>query len=166
MTQVVHFVGINQLSQNCQVMPTNSAPDKISIIIYDHHFDKVHYALVMAAAAAAIGKPVTLFFTMGASLALLEVEPNASPGWAKMPLSDEEGTGLERDHSYKDKGVAQFEELLQACSTLGIKFMVCEMGLQAKNIKNNPLRKDLSIEISGVVTFLNDASSNGITLFI
>jgi peroxiredoxin family protein len=147
-------------------MPNNLTPDKISIVIYDHHFDKVHYALVMAAAAAAIGKPVTLFFTMGASQALLEQSPNALAAWSKMPLSDEDGTGFERDQSYKDKGVAQFEELLQACATLGIKFMACEMGLQAKDLKNNPLRRDLSIEVSGIVTFLNDASSSGVIVFI
>jgi peroxiredoxin family protein len=147
-------------------MPTNTSPDKVSIVIYDHHFDKVHYALVIAAAAAAIGKPVTLFFTMGASQALLADGPNAIPCWSQMPLSDEDGTGFERDQSYKHYGVAQFEELLQACESLGIKFMVCEMGLQAKGIKNSPLRKDLSIEISGVVTFLNDTSSNGVTIFI
>ena len=147
-------------------MPSNSTPNKLSIVIYDHHFDKVHYALVMAAAAAAIDKSVTLFFTMGASQALLKEDPNASAAWTKMPLSDDEGTGLERDKSYKNKGVAQFEELLQACETLGVRFMVCEMGLQAIGIKNNPLRTDLSIEISGVVTFLNDASSSGIVIFI
>ena len=147
-------------------MTTNLTPDKISIVIYDHHFDKVHYALVMAAAAAAIGKSVTLFFTMGATQALLEEGPGSSAAWAKMPLSDEEGRGLERDQSYKDKGVAQFEELLQACVTLGTQFMVCEMGLQAKGIKNNLLRTDLPIEVSGVVTFLNDASSNGVVVFI
>jgi len=147
-------------------MLTNSTPDKISIIIYDHHFDKVHYALVVAAAAAAIGKSVTLFFTMGATQALLEEDPNALAAWAKMPLSDEDGRGLERDQSYKDKGVAHFEELLQACAALGTKFMVCEMGLQAKDIKNTPLRTDLPIEVSGVVTFLNDASSSGVILFI
>ena len=147
-------------------MLINSTPDKMSIIIYDHHFDKVHYALVMAAAAAAIGNPVTLFFTMGASQALLKAETNALSGWAKMPLSDGYGTGFERDQFYKNNGIAHFEELLQACITLKVKFMVCEMGLQAKGIKNNPLRTDLSIEVSGVVTFLNDASSNGVTIFI
>jgi peroxiredoxin family protein len=147
-------------------MPNFSTPDKISIVIYDHHFDKVHYALVIASAAAAIGKPVTLFFTMGASQALLDEGPNALAAWAKMPLSDEDGSGYERDQSYKDKGVASFEELLQACASLGIKFMVCEMGLQAKGIKSKPLRNDLSIEVSGVVTFLNDASSSGVIVFI
>jgi peroxiredoxin family protein len=147
-------------------MLTNASPDKISIVIYDHHFDKVHYALVMAAAAAAIGKSVTLFFTMGASQALLKEGPKALPAWSKMPLSDEDGTGFERDLSYKQNGVAQFEELLEACVTLGIKFMVCEMGLRTKGIKNNTLRLDLSIEVSGIVTFLNDTSSSGVTIFI
>ena len=147
-------------------MPLSSAPDKLSIVIYDHHFDKVHYALVMASAAAAIGKPVTLFFTMGACQAILMTEPGAQPAWGKMPLSDEKGSGFERDQFYKKSGVAHFEELLEACSALGVNFMVCEMGLHAKGLKQVPLRTDISIEVSGLVTFLNDASSKGVMVFI
>jgi hypothetical protein len=44
--------------------------------------------------------------------------------------------------------------------------MVCEMGLHAKRFENIPLRTDLSIEISGLVTFLNDASNNGAMVLI
>ena len=160
------FAGINQPSRIYQSMPPNSAPDKLSIIVYDHHFDKVHYALVMASAAAAIGKPVTLFFTMGACQALLATEPGVQPSWSEMPLSDEIGSGLQRDQTYKENGVAQFEELLEACVALGVIFMVCEMGLHAKGYKNIPLRADLTIEVSGLVTFLNDASNKGAMVFI
>lgn len=147
-------------------MPLNSTPDKLSIIIYDHHFDKVHYALVMASAAAAIGKPVTLFFTMGACQALLKTDRGVPPAWAEMPLSDEEGFGFERDQFYKKSGVAHFEELLEACSALGVNFMVCEMGLRAKSLKTKTLRDNLNIEISGVVTFLHDASKDGAIIYI
>ncbi len=45
-------------------------PNKLSIIVYSGQFDKVHYALVMASAAAAVGRPVTMFFTMDACIAL------------------------------------------------------------------------------------------------
>ncbi|NQW01860.1 MAG: DsrE/DsrF/DrsH-like family protein [Rhodospirillales bacterium] len=142
-------------------MTSPEAPDKLSIVVYDHHFDKVHYALVMAAAAAAIGKPVTLFFTMGACRALLANPPAEAPAWSQMPLSDGPGTGGERDQLYRDKGVAGFEELISACAALEAVFMVCEMGLQATGMKDLKLRDDLNIEISGVVTFLNDASKDG-----
>ena len=56
-------------------------PDKLSIIVYDGHFDKVHYALVLAAAASAVGRPVTLFFTMGACRALMKPANDGQPAW-------------------------------------------------------------------------------------
>lgn len=147
-------------------MSSESAPDKLSIIVYDHHFDKVHYALVMAAAAAAIGRPVTLFFTMGASVALLAAEADQPPAWADMPVSDNNDAGLEADHDFGKKGIGRFEELLEACQTFGVRFMVCEMGLRAKGLKGARLRSDLDIEVSGVVTFMDDASRDGAMIFI
>ena len=36
-----------------------SATDKLSVIVFSGLFDKVHYALAMATAAAAVGRPVT-----------------------------------------------------------------------------------------------------------
>ncbi len=146
-------------------MSTDNSPDQLSIIVYDHHFDKVHYALVTASAAAAIGKPVTLFFTMGACHALLE-ETCIDGDWRTMPLSDEPGTGDVRDRYYRDNGIGGFEELLEACQALNVQFMVCEMGLRAKGLSDETLRKDLKIEIAGMVTFLNDASKTGAVIFI
>lgn len=147
-------------------MSTNPTLDKLSIVVSDHHFDKVHYALVMASAAAAIGKPATLFFTMGACQALMDGPPTSPLSWREMRLSDQTGTGAERDLFYTDNGIGGFEELLEACSALAVKFMVCEMGMRAKGFRNQELRKDIRIEISGVVTFLNDASRDGAIVYI
>lgn len=140
---------------------TQPSPDKLSIVVYDGHFDKVHYALVMASAAAAIGTPVTLFFTMQACQALV-----APAGWEAMPLSDGAGDGAARDAEYGAKKVATFEELLEACAAMNVKFLVCEMGLRAMDMDRDALRDDLSIEEGGVVTFLSDASKNGAMVFI
>lgn len=137
------------------------SPDKLSIVVCDGHFDKVHYALVMASAAAAIGTPVTLFFTMQACQALV-----APTGWKTMLLSDGLGDGAARDADYGAKTVATFEELLEACAAMNVKFLVCEMGLRALNMNREVLRDDLSIEEGGVVTFLSDASRDGAMVFI
>lgn len=147
-------------------MSTNPSPDKLSIVVSDHHFDQVHYALVMASAAAAIGKSATLFFTMGACQALMESDSKTDVSWREMPLSDEAGTGAERDKFYTDNGIGGFEELLDACSGLGVQFMVCEMGMRAKGFPDQSLRKDIKIEVSGVVTFLNNASKDGSIVYI
>ena len=126
-------------------MSTEQSPDKLSVIIYDHHYDKVHYALVMASAAAAIGRPVTVFFTMGACMALQANGENDLPAWADMPLSDEDAIGSDRDAAYKRTGIATMEELIEACVAFGVRFLVCEMGLRAKGLEKTALRPDINI---------------------
>jgi len=147
-------------------MSTETSPDKLSIIIYDHTYDKVHYALVMASAAAAIGRPVTVFFTMGSCAAILATDETEKPGWADMPLSDDAATGADRDAFYKSSGIATMDELIDACVAFKVRFLVCEMGLRAKGLEETSLRPELNIEHSGVVTFLNDASKDGSMILI
>lgn len=132
-----------------------AAPDKLSIIVYSGAFDRVHYALATAAAAAATDRPVTLFFTMEALRAL-----GKDAGWRKIEGADA------RDAAYRARGVATFEELLAACAALEVRFMVCEMGLRAIGMTAAELRDDLAFEEGGLVTFLNDASAAGAMLFI
>src|SRR5512144_454936 len=45
-------------------------PEKLSLLVLSGTFERVHYSLVLASAAAAIGKPATLFFTDRALRAL------------------------------------------------------------------------------------------------
>ncbi|MDP6572891.1 MAG: DsrE/DsrF/DrsH-like family protein [Rhodospirillales bacterium] len=151
-------------------MPTDSTtrPGKLSLVVYSGDFDKVHYALAMAAAAAAIGMPATLFFTMGACRALLPPGPTGEPAWQDMPVSEGEGEGEggARDGAYRERGVAGFEELLESCAELGVRFIVCEMGLRAMDMERQGLRGDVPIEAAGIVTFLNDASADGSVVFV
>jgi len=89
-----------------------------------------------------------------------------------MPLSEikKGGTKAETagqlDEEFANRNVATFEELLEACVMLGVKFMVCEMGLIAVGMKDEPLRDDITIEEGGVTTFLDDASKDGTIIFI
>ena len=78
-----------------------ASPDKISLIIQSGAYDRVHYALVMASAALAVGKPVTLFFTMGGTRALTK-------DWADQA----------RESAFTADGLATFEDLLNACQEL------------------------------------------------
>ena len=81
-------------------------------------------------------------------------------------MSEEEGTGGDKDDAYAAMKVATFEELLQSCVQMGVKFMVCEMGLRASGLEDEPLRDDIPLEKGGVVTFLVDASKDGAMIFI
>ncbi len=130
-------------------------PDKLSIVVFDGRFDRVHYALVMASAAAATSRDATLFFTGNALPALMP------GGWRRL-----DGEPERTDTEFKKKGVADFEALLEACRDLGVRFIACEMGLRAAGIADADLDPDLRIEIAGVVTFLGDASKTGAMMFI
>jgi len=137
-------------------------PDKLSVIVYSGDLDKIHYALATAAAAAAVGRAVTLFFTMDACRAL-----GAGEAWRAMPVGQGGAVdGGAMDDDFDARGVATFEVLLQSCVEMDVKFMICEMGLRARNLEGMALRDDVPVQPGGLVTFLNDASKDGAILFI
>jgi len=137
-----------------------SIPDKLSLVVFSGQFERVHYALATAAAAAATNHPVTLFFTMGAAKAMLK------DGWKSLPTTEGLGDALATDRTFQARGVAGIEELIESCAALGVGILVCEMGLKALGLDAADLRDDVSIEIGGLVSFLADASATGAMLFV
>lgn len=127
---------------------------RLSIIVFSGDFGRVHYALMMAAAAAAIDRPVTLFFTMGAVQALRRPD-----GWVNL-------SGAEADEHLKERRIADFETLLQSAAEMDVTFMVCEAGLKAEDMSAGDLRDDLDIDVTGLVTFFNQTEAAGQTLFV
>ncbi len=126
-----------------------TSPEKLSLIVQSDDFDRIHYALVLASAALATGKPVTLLFAMAATRAL-------TPAWANAA----------RDVDLSDKGLATFEELLGACVELDAVFMVCEMGLRDCGLTRGELRTDVPVTEGSAVSFLADASDKGAMLYV
>jgi peroxiredoxin family protein len=131
-------------------------PAKLSLVVFSGEFAKVHYALATAAAAAAIDIPATLFFTMKASRALAKDD-----GWHALA-----GDAAASDATLQARDVAGFAELLESCQALGVRFLVCTMGLSAIDLAADALRDDLGIELGGLVSFLNDARADGSVVFV
>ena len=117
----------------------------------------------MASAAAAVNVPATLFFTMEAIRALGRPDADGQPGWASMKAGDGR-SGAVLDGDYRARGVATFEELIQACVALGVRIMVCEMGLRAIGLERDGLRDDIDIAEGGLVTFFSDAGDSPISV--
>ena len=135
------------------------ADERLGLILLSGCFDRVHYGLAMASAAAALERPVTLFATLAATRAFVAEGADGRPGWASLPLSAElaepglpDGAAL--DARYRARGVAGFEELLQACAGLGVELIACEMGLRAQGVASTALRVDLPIQRAGLATLL------------
>lgn len=122
-------------------------PESLSLIIQSDEPERVYYGLVMAAATLALGKPVTLLFTMGGTRAL-------TAGWsADGAVSPGPGT-------------AGYEELLSSCVDLGGRFLVCELGLRFAGLTAADLREDIPSEVGSAVTFLSASSPDGAMLYI
>ena len=114
----------------------------LSIIVRSGKYEDVHYAMAMASAAVAVNKPALLFFTMAGIRALMGPPP---------PLED-----WTRDAENRQRGVGDFETLLQACVELGVRFIVCEMGLRSFAIDRTKLRADVPFTVAGIVTLLEE----------
>ena len=137
----------------------------LSVIAFCSDFGKIHYALATAAAAAATNMNVTIMFTMGAIRAVT-VDSSGVPGWGVFTNAKTKTEGFGQDEINQSKGIAGFEELFTACSSMGVKFLICEMGLKAEGILAEDLRKDIHFEPGGLVTFLNSADAEGNIVFI
>jgi peroxiredoxin family protein len=142
-----------------------TSPDRLSLVVFSGSFDRVHYALAMAAAALASNTAVTLFFTMGASRALLAAD-GIVPGWHHLQAGENGLAPGDADRALTDRGLGGFEELLAACVALGATIMVCEMGLKALDLDFSDLRPDVPVTPGGLVTFLADASRHGAMTFV
>lgn len=125
------------------------SPDKLSIVLQSGAFDRIHYALVLASAALATGKPVTMLFTMEATRALV-------PGWADAA----------KEAELADKGLATFAELMAVCCEMGMRVMICEMGLRATGLARGDLDPAIEIAEGSAVSFLADASGTGALLYV
>ena len=113
----------------------------LSIIVRSARYEDAHYALAMASAALAVNQSAVLFFTMGGLRALMT-----------QPALDD----WQRDALNTQRGVGDFETLLQACIELGARFIVCEMGLRSLAIDRASLRPDVPFTVAGIVTLLEE----------
>jgi peroxiredoxin family protein len=140
-------------------MAEASAKDNVlALVVVSSAYERVHYALATAASAAAVDKPVFLFFTQGAVRAVAGTPER--PGWHALTVADPTLGGTDAatlDRAFKSRGTAGFEELLSACGELGVELLVCSMGMRVAEIAKANLRPDLRIQETGLTDVLSRA---------
>ena len=130
------------------MMPESMMPEPLGILLITGSYERAHYAFMLAAGAAAIGRPVTLFATNDGCRALLR-------DWSSLQDAS-------RDIATRNKGIADFDTLRDAASELGVRLMACEAGLLLAALDPADLLPD--VEIAGIPTFLAGAACGIITL--
>ena len=113
--------------------------ETLGILLISGTHERAHYAFVMAAGAAAIGRDVVVFATNEGCRALLA-------DWRTLEQSD-------RDSHVQAAGVAGLEELRAASIELGVRLIACDSGLRMAGLDGQTLTEGASV--GGVPTFLS-----------
>jgi peroxiredoxin family protein len=113
--------------------------EPLGILLLSGAHDRAHYAFVVAAGAAALGRSVVLFATNAGCHALLT-------DWSGLAQA-------ERDATVRAVGVAGLDELREATRELGARLIACEAGLRIEGLDAAKLWP--GVEVAGIVTFLS-----------
>jgi NADPH-dependent 2,4-dienoyl-CoA reductase/sulfur reductase-like enzyme/peroxiredoxin family protein/rhodanese-related sulfurtransferase/TusA-related sulfurtransferase len=161
--------------------PAADAAKNKTIVVFSNDFDRVMASFIIANGAAAMGSKVTMFFTFwginvlrkpgGASVRKNLVEKMFGfmmpRGAEKLTLSKMNmgGMGLSMMKGIiKRKRVSTLPELIESARRAGVKFVVCTMSMDLMGIKREELID--GIEEGGVTTYLSEAESGNVNLFI
>jgi peroxiredoxin family protein len=113
--------------------------EPLGILLISGEHERVHYAFVLAAGAAALGRRVVLFATNGGCRGLLT-------DWRALADAG-------RDERVREAGVAGLQELREAARELGVQMIACEAGLRIEGLDEPQLLA--GVAVAGVATFLS-----------
>lgn len=156
-------------------------PQGKNIIVFSGDLDKVLAAFIIANGAAAMGRPVSMFFTFWGLNALRR--PNKQNikkpfldsmfgammprGASKLKLSKMNMGGMGTEMMKKvmrDKNVDSLEILMNQAIQNGVKLIACSMSMDIMGITKDELID--GIGYAGVATMLGDAEESNMSLFI
>ncbi len=152
-----------------------------TIIVFSGDLDRVLASFIIANGAAAMGRPVTMFFTFWGLNVLRKAEKQRVKktfiesmfgsmmprGTGKLKLSKMNmggmGTAMMKK-VMKDKNVDSLDELIQKAMRAGVKMVACTMSMDIMGIKEEELID--GVELGGVGSYLGDAEESDVNLFI
>lgn len=151
-----------------------------TLVVFDGDYDKAIASLIIAQGAAAMGQPVTMFFTFwglsvikkpgvklhktGLAKAFDMVLPNSA---TKLPLSKMNFLGAGRamiKNLMHTNNVDQLEVMLAKAQAAGVKMVACTMSMGLMGVEADELID--GVELGGVAAYLGDAQDRSTNLFI
>ena len=156
-------------------------PQGKTLIVFSGDLDKVLASFIIANGAAAMGRPVTMFFTFWGLNALRKSEVvSVKKSWiekmfgAMMPRGSRKlklsrmnmvgmGTAMMKK-VMNDKNVDSLEALMKKAMENGVKLVACTMSMDIMGITKEELLD--GIEYAGVASYLGDAEESNVNLFI
>jgi peroxiredoxin family protein len=135
--------------------------EKATIICSTDKFEKVYALFNIANGCASFGMDVTIFFTFNGLRLLMKGETG-------IPVFLQDGYfGPEKENiidTMKVKELTSLEEQFSDVQELGVRFIACDMSMDMMDIDKDDLIEGATV--GGIGTYVSDAKSSDITLFI
>ncbi len=110
-------------------------PSNLGILLISGGHERAHYAFMLAAGAAAIGRDVVIFATNDGCHGLTDAAIMAP-----------------REAEIETAGVPGIAILREACAELGVRLIACESGLRMAGM--DPAALSAGVEVAGITSFL------------
>lgn len=174
--------GLSPLETGGQISKTPPvAEEGKTIVVFSGDMDKVLASFIIANGAAAMGRPVTMFFTFWGLNVLRKpkkqhVKKTAIEkmfgimmprGSKKLTLSKMNMGGMGTrmmKQVMKAKNVDSLDVLMQQALKNGVKFVACTMSMDVMGIKPEEIID--GVTFAGVASYLGDAEHSNVNLFI
>lgn len=175
------YVALVKKCESADVPEKKEAGEGKTIIVFSGDLDKVLASFIIANGAAAMGRPVTMFFTFWGLTALRKAEKQPvrkslvesmfgimlPRGSKKLKLSKMNMGGMGTAMMKKimnDKNVDSLETLIKKAMNSGVKIVACTMSMDVMGIRPEELID--GVELGGVGAYLGDAEESNVNLFI
>ena len=174
---------IDELKNQMQSLSNANPENKISMIVFSGELDKVLASMVIATGAVAMGMEVVMFFTFWGTTVLRAKNKNVGgkdmmgkmfgamlpKGTSQVKLSKMNmggmGTAMMKS-LMKKKNVASLEEMLELAEELGVRIVICEMSMDLMGFKQEEMIDYAHLSFGGVASYLQEAQTSKVQLFI
>lgn len=154
----------------------------VTIVVFSGDFDKVQAAFNIAVGAASSGMPVTMFFTFWGLDVITRSNARRTgrdplrtafrwlkPGGARrLPLSRFNFLGLGPVLMRRLMGefrMPAVDEMVDLAHSLGVRIVACTVTMGVMGLEERDLIEQVD-SFAGVATYLNDARTSNVNLFI
>jgi peroxiredoxin family protein len=172
-----------ELKSQIDALKAGAPENKLAMVVFSGDMDKVLAAFVIATGAVAMGMDVVMFFTFWGTPVLRDKNKSIGgkdmmgqmfgamlpkgPEQVKLSKMNMAGMGTAMMKSLmKKKNVSSLEEMLALAEELGVRIYVCEMSMDLMGFKHEEMISYKHLGFAGVATFLQEAQTSKVQLFI
>jgi peroxiredoxin family protein len=173
---------VESLEQQVKGLEGRLPEDKVAMVVMSGDLDKLLAAFIIATGAAAMYEQVSMFFTFWAIPALKDPRKTVRKtvvgklfeymlprGAGALSLSRMNMAGAGKamvKRLMKQQRVMSLEELIQMAAESGVRIYVCQMSMDLMGYALSEMIDYPGMKAAGVATFLAEAGTSKVSLFI